>query len=201
MALGNTKDTYGCVSRAIHWLAVALLIAAFTLAWTDVIGIHKSVGVAILGVALARIAWTAVQPGVGALGNLPRWQHVAAKATHGLLLLWLAAMPLTGWAMSSAFGRPTSFFGLFSLPMLTDPDRALGRQLHEVHETLAVLGLALIAVHVAAALWHQFVVKDATLARMLPCRLANCGCGGAPRAVGADVPRRDGDAGGCCGGR
>lgn len=199
MALGNTKDSYGCVARGIHWLAVLLLIASFVLVWSDLTGYHKSVGVAILAVAALRIVWTLVQPGVGALGNLPRWQHIAAKATHGLLLLWLLVMPITGWAMSSAAGRPTSFFGLFTLPMLTDPDRGLARQIREVHETLAYAGLALIAVHVAAALWHHFIVKDATLARMLPCRLAGCGCH-TPRAVGADVPRtKDCDGPGGCG--
>lgn len=204
MALGNSKATYGCVSRGIHWLAVLLLIASFTLVWSDLTGYHKSVGVAILAVAAVRIVWTLVQPSPEALGNLPRWQHAAAKATHGLLLLWLLVMPLSGWAMSSAAGRPTSFFGLFSLPPLLGPDRALAGQIREFHETVATLGLLLIAVHVAAALWHHYVVKDGTLMRMVPCRFAKCSCGGhEPRAVGADVPHGGGSpekASGCCGG-
>ena len=179
MALGNTKETYGCVTRGIHWIVVLLLIGSFTLAWSDVIGIHKYVGVTILAFAVLRILWTVIQPVVGALGDLPRWQHIAAKAVHGLLMLWLVAMPLTGWTMSSAAGRAVSFWGWFTLPPLVSPDRPLARQMAEIHETLALIGLALIAVHVAAALWHHMVVKDDTLRRMLPCwATGGCGCMG-----------------------
>lgn len=188
MALGNTRDSYGCVARGIHWLVVAFLIASFTLAWTDVIGIHKYVGVTILTLGLIRIVWTIVQPTVAMLDG-PRWQQIAAKAVHGLLMLWLVVMPLTGWTMSSAAGRPVSFWGWFTLPPLVAPDRAFAHTMAEIHETLALLGLALIAVHVGAAIWHHVVVKDDTLRRMLPCacfgRKADkagcenpgCGCG------------------------
>lgn len=201
MALGNTKQTYGCVSRGIHWLTVLALVGVFGLAWADKIGIHKSFGVTVLALGVLRIVWTLTQPAPVALGELPRWQHIAAKATHGLLMLWLVAMPLSGWAMSSAYGRATSFFGLFELPMLVGPDRALGGQFRAIHEPLAYVGLALIALHVAGALWHHFILKDATLVRMLPCRLANYACGGhSPRAVGADVPKKSGGCGCGCGG-
>lgn len=188
MALGNTRETYGCASRGIHWLTVAFIIAGFGLAWTDVIGIHKYVGVTILGLGLLRIVWTLVQPSVAALDG-PRWQQISAKAVHGLLMLWLVAMPLTGWTMSSAAGRPVSFWGWFTLPPLVSPDRAFARQMAEIHETLALVGLALIAVHVVAAVWHHVVVKDDTLRRMLPCAClggksgkagcdnSGCGCG------------------------
>ena len=188
MALGNTRDSYGCVARGIHWLVVAFIIASFTLAWTGVIGIHKYVGVTILALGLLRIVWTLVQSTVAMLDG-PRWQKIAAKAAHGLLMLWLVAMPLTGWTMSSAAGRPVSFWGWFTLPPLVAPDRAFAHTMAEIHETLALLGLALIAVHVAAALWHHVVVKDDTLRRMLPCacfrrkadkagcETPGCGCG------------------------
>jgi cytochrome b561 len=188
MALGNTRDSYGCVARGIHWLTVAFIIAGFTLAWTDVIGIHKYVGVTILTLGLIRIVWTIVQPTVAPLDG-PRLQQIAAKAVHGLLMLWLVAMPLTGWTMSSAAGRPVSFWGWFTLPPLVAPDRAFAHTMAEIHETLALVGLALIAVHVAAAIWHHVVVKDDTLRRMLPCacfgrkadkagcETPGCGCG------------------------
>ncbi len=185
--LGNSSNGYGCVSRVVHWLAVILVASAFGLAWVmtemasspekfRLYGIHKSIGALIVALGLARIAWTAAQPAPPPLGELAPWQRAAAKAVHGLLLLWLVAMPLSGWLMSSAAGRPVSVFGWFALPALIGPDRPTAHALGEVHEMLASLGLLLIGLHVAAALWHHFVLKDGTLRRMLPCRLGGCGC-------------------------
>jgi cytochrome b561 len=187
MMLGNSSNGYGCVSRVVHWLAVALVATAFGLAWTmtemasgpdkfRLYGLHKSIGALILGLGLARIVWTAVQPAPVPLGELPPWQRAAAKAVHGLLLLWLVAMPLSGWLMSSAAGRPVSVFGWFVLPNLLATDKDLAHAIKEMHEMLASLGMFLIATHVAAALWHHFVLKDGTLRRMLPCVLGGCGC-------------------------
>ncbi len=187
MALGNTTETYGSATRGVHWLTVALIAAGFGLAWTmtdmanspdkfRLYGLHKSIGATVLALGLFRILWTVVQPSPRALGNSPRWQEIAAKAVHGLLLLWLVAMPLSGWLMSAAGGHPVSVFGLFTLPSLIGQDRETAHFLRETHETLASLGLFLIAAHVGAALWHHVVVKDGTLRRMLPGFAGGCDC-------------------------
>jgi len=187
MALGNTTETYGSASRGVHWLTVVLIAAAFILAsiMTDMAnspdkfrlyGLHKSIGVTVLALGLFRMIWTVVQPSPRVLGNPPRWQEASAKAVHGLLLLWLVAMPLSGWLMSSAGGHPVSVFGLFTLPDVVGQDRTFAHTLRETHEVFANLGLILIAAHVGAALWHHIVVKDGTLRRMLPAFAGGCDC-------------------------
>ena len=82
---------------------------------------------------------------------------------YGLLF----AMPLTGWAMSSAFGRPV-ILGIFPLPDLVSVDRELGKDLKAIHDTLAYLLAAMIALHVTAAFYHHFIRRDAVLLRMWP---------------------------------
>ena len=178
MSLTNTNTRYGLVPQLLHWLVVLLLIAQFllaeaaedapegaeqlaTLAW------HKSVGITILLLAFARIAWR-VFDRPPPLPPQPRWLEGAAALTHWGLYALLFALPLTGWMMSSSAGYPVAWFGFFQLPDLVMPSESLEEILHEVHETLATGLLVLAGVHVLAALKHQFVDRDGLMSRMLP---------------------------------
>ena len=98
---------------------------------------------------------------------LPRWQARAATLVHVLLYVLMIGMPLAGWLMLSAYGKPIPFFGL-TLPALMGPDKALGGQIKEVHELVGNLGYFLIGVHAAAALLHHYLKRDSTLRAMLP---------------------------------
>ncbi|MGE6184144.1 cytochrome b, partial [Aeromonas media] len=89
--------------------------------------------------------------------------HLAHLALYGFLIL----TPLLGWLLLSAGGKPIPFFG-FELPALIAPDDGLKGTIKELHETLANLGYALIALHAGAALYHHHVLKDSTLTNMLP---------------------------------
>lgn len=178
MALTNTNTRYGLVPQLLHWLVVLLLIAQFllaeavedapegaeqlaTLAW------HKSVGITILLLAFMRIAWR-VFDRPPPLPPQPRWLEGAAALTHWGLYALLFALPLTGWMMSSAANYPVSWWGLIQLPDLVVPSESLEEILHEVHEVLAGTLLFLAALHVAAALKHQFIDRDGLMRRMLP---------------------------------
>jgi cytochrome b561 len=81
----------------------------------------------------------------------------------------MIALPLIGWIMLSADGKPIPFFGL-TLPPLIGPNEGLAEQLEELHETIGTLGYWLIGLHAMAALFHHYVLRDATLSRMLPAR-------------------------------
>lgn len=179
MPLRNTADRYGAVAKLLHWGILALIIAQYLLAEAaeelgdgpeklGVITNHKSLGLLILLLMLARIGWKLANRGLPQPVPMARPQQIAAAAGHGLLYLLLLALPLSGWMMSSAAGYPSSFFGIFDFPMLVGTSHDLHEALEEVHETLFNAVVILAVLHALAALFHHFWVKDDTLRRMLP---------------------------------
>lgn len=101
---------------------------------------------------------------------MPAWQAKVAHLLHWLMYGLFFAIPLSGWAMTSAKGYPVVLFGVLPLPDWVPKDKALGHQLEELHEMLAWLLVALVVAHVAAALKHHFIDKDGLLDRMRPGR-------------------------------
>ena len=96
------------------------------------------------------------------------WQRKAAAAGHGLLYLLILLQPFSGWLVVSTGGRSPGFFGWFEFPALMAENHDLHETMEAVHETLFNALVVVAAVHVAAALYHHWVLKDATLRRMLP---------------------------------
>ena len=92
----------------------------------------------------------------------PRWQALLAKAAHFALYGLMIVLPLSGWLMLSAGGKPIPFFA-WELPPLVAPSKSLARRLQEVHEAIASAGYALIGLHAAAALFHHYLLRDNTL--------------------------------------
>ena len=101
---------------------------------------------------------------------MPAWQAKAAHATHHLLYALFFIVPLVGWAYSSAAGFPIVWFGVLPLPDLLPVDKALAEAIKPVHGWLAWTLIALVALHVAAALKHHFIDRDGLIARMWPGR-------------------------------
>ena len=99
--------------------------------------------------------------------NSPRWQNLSARFTHFLLYALMIAMPLAGWLLLSAKGKPIPFFGLHLAPLIGE-SKSLAKLIEEVHETAGTAGYFLIGLHTAAALFHHYVLRDNTLRRMLP---------------------------------
>ena len=100
--------------------------------------------------------------------NLRKSKKSLAWLTHALLYLVTFAMPLTGWLSSSAANFPVSLWGWFTLPDLVAPDRALHEALELAHRILAYILAGAFTLHIAAAFYHQFVLRDGGLAAMLP---------------------------------
>ncbi|KAF1684484.1 cytochrome b [Pseudoxanthomonas broegbernensis] len=182
MNLKNTADRWGGVSQFLHWtIAVLILtIGAVGLVMGElprtpkyfwVYTAHKSLGLTVLALVLARIGWRLYAGAPKPVPGTPRWQAWMASATHGAIYLLILAMPLSGWLYDSASGlRPFRWFGLAEVPKLAAPDEALASTAHSTHEWLFWLLIALVLAHAGAALHHHFVQRDATLARMLPRR-------------------------------
>jgi cytochrome b561 len=172
-----SPNAYGAAARFLHWALFALiavqvpgglLIEAFPRASDArlfVLSTHTSLGIAALLIVLARIARRLASGGVEPDG--PRWQRTLARAVHGALYVLMVAVPVAGYLLADARGRGIPFFGL-NAPEWLATDRALAGTLEDVHATLAWTLVAVVAVHVVAALWHHFVLRDDTMRRMLP---------------------------------
>ncbi len=167
---------YDAVTRALHW-SVALLIVmqvAGGLVLEDLprksairsfaFDAHESLGIVVLGLLAARIAWRLTHATPAAAGAA--WQRLAARGAHVLLYALMIAVPVVGYAMVDTKGYPVAFFWL-EAPDLLATDRGLAERLGEMHEALAWMLVAVVALHIAAALWHRWVLRDDVLARML----------------------------------
>ncbi|MFM0140606.1 cytochrome b [Caballeronia grimmiae] len=167
---------YSPVARVLHWLIAGLIFAQFIIGWTmpDVhrdtlptgeIAWHLSVGAAIVAVMVIRIAWRMTHPPEPA--TLSPQLSLASNATHWLLYILLVAVPLAGWANASARGWMVNLFGIVPFPALAPKGSPVGMALGDIHSVIAWVLVVLIALHIAAALFHRFVLRDSVLKRML----------------------------------
>jgi len=180
MSLRNTTKAWGGLAKVFHWLTVVVLIAAWVAValhegaekdspdYIKYILLHKSLGLSLLAVVLARLLWRSSNVTPSPI-KMPDLQKKAASWVHGLLYVTLLAMPLSGVIMSQLAGKPVGFFGLFDLPQLLDINKDLAKDVKELHEDVFFpLLMLLIVGHIGAALFHQFVLKDGLLKRMSP---------------------------------
>lgn len=168
MTILDTPQRFGAPSRLLHW-AVAALVA---LAWVtgDLegagLGLHVGLGFLVLLLSLLRLLWRALNRAPPAPPGTPAWQERGARLGHFALYALTLAVPLLGLMDRWARGRPVSPFGLGPLPAPFAPP--LGRLWGGLHELAANLLLLVVALHVAAALWHHLMLRDGVLRRMLP---------------------------------
>lgn len=171
---------YTRTAVALHWLVAALVLAALFMGWTmtemaispgrlKAYNYHKWVGMTVLALAVARLAWR-LGHRAPPLPPMERWQQLAAHGGHGLLYVLMLAVPMAGWVYSNAAGYRVVYLGKLPLPNLVERDADLAAAWLTVHHWLAWTLAAVIAVHVLAALHHQFIVRDNTLRRMLTWR-------------------------------
>lgn len=177
--MAQTAPGYTGTAKALHWLIVLLLIAQFMFAWimpdirrdtpvTTLISLHFTFGIVILAVAVIRLAWRATHPEPAPEDGLPPWQNTSARLVHWLLYALLFIVPLLGWMDASRRGMPVVLAG-FELPKLLATRAPGWNWTGDVHGLLAnYVMLALVALHVAAALYHHFVRHDGVLRRMMP---------------------------------
>jgi cytochrome b561 len=171
---------YTTTAIALHWLLAVAILGSLAMG-TYMTGLplspqrlqlthwHKWAGITILVLSAARLLWRmAHRP--PAEPPMPAWQARAARAVHGALYALFFAVPLAGWAYSSAAGFPVVVYGLIPLPDFVPADKALAATIKPLHALLANALAALVLVHVAAALKHHLVDRDGLLGRMWPAR-------------------------------
>lgn len=182
MTTVREKTAYAPLLRAIHWTTAVLFIAAMLIGLycglqppgtsprRELLEVHKSLGITLLFLSVLRLmvrVSTAMPPEPGPVGRLV---GLAARLNHLALYAVLFAMPLTGYAFSSAGGYSLKFFWTFSWPRLFAGNSAVAHAGEVAHDMLAWLVYAAVGLHVAATLWHVLVLRDGTLARMWPRR-------------------------------
>lgn len=176
--LTNTANTYGSVSRALHWLMalliIGMLVGGFTMGELArdhslrplLYSLHKSSGALLLVLIALRVLWTLLNPKPQPLGGSSLSNQVARVVHLGLYLLMIG-LPLSGYLLvaSGTSVKPFEFFGLFALPKIA-PNDWLHEAAEELHGDLPWFAVALIAAHLAGALKRHFIQRDGTLARM-----------------------------------
>ena len=183
---------YTRVAVALHWLLAIGLIYQLSLGvWmegipktppglrADWFNWHKSVGMLLGLLIVLRGLWRLTHASPALPLSLPRWQQGAARLSHGLLYVCMVVMPLSGFLGSSFTKYPIKFFGT-PLPRLWEANPDLKALCGAVHTGASYVFMALIALHIAAALAHA-LRRDGVFSRM----------GFAPRSAqsaGADAP-------------
>ena len=172
-----------------HWLTALLVSTSFVVAWVrdgiwDMearafwLDVHRTIGLGILTLTVVRLAFRLRLGPTSRGADLPRPFWLASRLTHGLIYAGLVAMPLLGWAQSSARARNLRIFDL-PIPRLVGHDRNMAETWGGWHERVAWGLLALIVLHALAALYHHYVRRDDVLRAMLHGRTRTVARGGA----------------------
>jgi cytochrome b561 len=171
-------EKYDSVAMILHWVIASLLIAMLIFgenmmdaeegaAWLP--SLHVSIGFTVLTLSLVRLGWRLANPPPPLPSTMAPWEKLASHASHALFYLLMIGLPVSGWlALPALLREEAKLVGItaFGLGMPAAPD--LGLPMGDLHGVIGNVAWALLALHVLAALKHQFVNRDGVLKRMLP---------------------------------
>lgn len=179
MAYLNTKERYGSLFVALHWIMLLVMAAVFAtielhenyprgdpmrgllMAW------HFQLGLTVLLLVGVRIVLKLTAPDPEIKPALTRAQHLGANAMHLALYLIMIVMPIAGFVGRTLAGKVVYFFGI-ALPVLLAPNKDLAENIFDIHSLIGNTAYFLIATHAIVALYHHYIQKDNTFTRMLP---------------------------------
>ena len=176
--MSGDRQRFTLLQRALHWIMALCLLAMLFIGvgmvstimpkYLALVSIHKPLGIAILVLALIRLA-VRLRYGAPALpADLPEPMKLAAHLSHYALYALMIGMPLLGWAMLSAAAYPVAVFGGLWLPAILPQSNSLHSWLWDAHFYLAFAFFALILLHLSAALFHALVRRDGVFTTMAP---------------------------------
>jgi cytochrome b561 len=179
---GNAR--YGIVAIGMHWLLALMIFGSLGVGlymhdlpfspWRlKLYNWHKWAGITILLLSALRLLWRLSHrpPSLPAqvVSAMPAWQRHAHSMTHTLLYLLFFAVPLTGWAYSSAAGFQVVWFGVLPLPDWVSVNKELADAvLKPLHAGCALSLGGLVLLHIAATVKHQLIDHDGLFWRMWP---------------------------------
>lgn len=173
----SVSNMFTPAARVLHWLmAVAIvamlfigvgMVASVSERHVWLLRIHKPLGIAILILAVVRLAVRLRHKPPPLPADLPALQKLAAHASHWLLYGLMLAMPLVGWAMLSAGGYPVMLSESLRLPSILPANAVAFAVLRHLHSWLALLLFVVFLAHMAAALYHGLIRRDGVMSSML----------------------------------
>ena len=177
MTFRNTQDSFGLISRALHWIMAISVIFMLALgnrltelqpdlSTLYLYGLHKSLGILVLSLAVLRLIWHRISPPPGPIGPSSAWSTWAARAAHAMIYALLILIPLSGWFASSATGIDVMLFDRLVLPPIAPVSELWEKRGFAVHGILTKLLFGLILVHILAAMKRE-IDGDGTLTRMI----------------------------------
>lgn len=181
MNVKTIANRYHMASISLHWVMLALFVAVYASIELRVLfekgtalretmkSLHFMFGLLMFFLVWLRLTLRIKYPAPRIEPAPPKWQESAARLAHLMLYAIMIGMPLAGWLILSASGKPIPFFGL-ELPALIGKNKELAGQIKEIHELVGTIGYFLIGTHAAAALFHHYIQRDNTLLSMLPKR-------------------------------
>ena len=172
---------YGAIAKLFHWVTLGLMLVALPLGFViqhvkdaskmGFYALHESVGLTILFVALARLAWRWFSPPPSQPNDMPKLFRTASTAVHHALYGLLILQPIFGFLATNAWGFPmrgaTAYLGFIEFPKFMEAWESLAKILSLLHSIGGWLLVVLIALHVAGALFHHAIRRDGTLMRMI----------------------------------
>ncbi len=175
--MNRPSESFVLPARILHWLMAAMIVtmlfvgvgmvASVSERHDWLVRLHKPLGVAILLLAVVRLAVRMRHPPPPLPAELPEMQKLAAHISHWLLYALMFALPLVGWAMLSAGGYPVMLSRSMRLPAIFPADAVAFAVLRHLHAWLAGVLLVVFVGHVGAALYHGLVRRDGVLGSML----------------------------------
>lgn len=171
---------YTRTARWLHWIIAILALGQIALGLAadkaqkplagQLLDQHVRVGLLILALMVLRLLWRLTHRPPSLPVDTPPWQRVSAQAVHSSIYLLLFLLPFSGYVLWAWIGRPLSWFGIAPIPILFEggDDETWRSIAGYTHEYAFYVLAALLAAHIVAAFWHQFVRRDRLISdRML----------------------------------
>ena len=179
MAYLNTKERYGSLSIALHWIMLLVMAAVFacielhenypkgSAMRNNLMTWHFQLGLTVFILVCIRLVLKFMAPEPEIKPTPSKVQYLGAKAMHAALYLIMFFMPLAGYVGRTLAGKTTYFFGI-ALPVFLEMNKDLAENIFDIHSLIGNTAYFLIGAHALAALYHHYIQKDNTLSRMLP---------------------------------
>ncbi len=179
MPYKNIPDQYSLIAKLLHWLIALLIIALSGIGWWmvglsyydpwyhDSLNWHKSLGIIVLLMVGFKVIWSFVDKAPEPQATLNAFERIASSLVHSILRLAMMIIPITGYLVSTSEDAAIEVFDWFSFPVLLQINERARDIAIDIHYYFAYATLALVVLHAAAALKHQFIDHKGTLKRML----------------------------------